>query len=243
MFSNHRIVFALLLICSFLFWGCQDDTVKTKEKEKGKTETGDISKPEGNKKEAEETDARAEGKKCVYDSCMIQEINIVSARKAGKKTKFYYVHAKTTVTHIDKDGQLNTDKEVVKNEEKPNPMDPDLEELVKKAKKASGKTLDELLDTADDKGTGSSVHEYGCAKECRCVKRYEKITLPDGKEILNPGMVKDGGYPRGKNSKPDINAPVALISQRVDIPGMGTYLITYEIRLFGTVRVFRGNCK
>ena len=178
---------------------------------------------------------------CKYTDCTIQEISIASLAGDWGRRTFFYRHTATRVTPIAADGSLVEGGTVGIDQVNPGDLAPEVQALVNAANAALWKTLDELLDTGEY-GHGATWHAFGCADECDCVRKRTHIELPDGTKVPDPGQTIDGGLPPGSNAVPGEDQPLAVIEKRVNVPGHGLFLVTYEIRLFGTVRRFAGTC-
>lgn len=178
---------------------------------------------------------------CVYKDCIVQEISIIQLRGAFSVRKYFYKHVRTNLVPIDSNGVINEEKSVDWDPGDPNEALPGVRELIEEAEAVLGKSLAEMLNATQD-GRGVSTHSFGCADECPCVKKNETVTLPNGNVVPLPDQVVSSGYPPHRDAEPGNDCPLAVIEKRVTIPGKGTYLLTYHIRLYGTVRRCRGEC-
>jgi len=178
---------------------------------------------------------------CAYHECVLQEISIFALGRRGTRRHFYYKHTRTSIAPIDDQGNVNEERAVELDPDNPGAAAPGVGDSIEEAEQALGTSLAELLE-ATDQGNGFSRHGFGCADECDCEK-IEFFRLPDGREVLNPGQTLEGGLPPKRNAVPGSDQPLAVVEKRVTIPGRGTFLLTYEIRLYGSVRRFKGRCK
>lgn len=231
---STRSIFIILLF-TFLFGvnGCQEG-------------------PSGNKQEGQKQDQNEEGqgnpggapavaKNCTFAGCVLQEISIASMARNNGRIRYFYNHTKTEVTPINADGTLNENASVAMNPANPGGAPPGVAQLVQQIEAALNKNIQDHLNL-NNQGRGSSVHGFGCADECKCEKRFPEITLPNGNKVPNPGQVVNGGLPPGPNAVPGNQQPLVTVEKRVTLPGQGTFLITYEVRIYGTVTRFRGDC-
>jgi hypothetical protein len=176
---------------------------------------------------------------CTYTDCTIQEVSIASLAGPKRRTKYFYRHTKTTVTPIRADGKLDADREFTIVHTNPGDVAPEIVKLVADANAALGTSLDDLLNTTRT-GDGRSTHIFGCADECDCERK--KTTLPNGQEVDYPVQEFKSGLPKSPRDVPGDNHPMVVIEKRVNIKGKGLHLVTYEVRIFGTVRRYAGRC-
>ena len=180
--------------------------------------------------------------KCTYQECVLQEISIFSLRRQGERnTHYYYKHTRTEIAPIDAEGNINQDQAVGLDPDNPTAVDPQVADLIQAGEQALGTTLAELLGVISP-GVGYSRHGFGCADECDCEK-IQSFRLPDGRDVENPGHIAESGPAPKANAVPGDDQPTAVVEKRVTIPGRGTFLLTYEIRLYGSVRRYKGRCK